>query len=348
MRGKRPSQQVSLLWFRQSLRLSDHPALTAAIHAGRPIVPVYILDDETPGAWRLGGASRWWLAQSLKSLEKELRVMGSQLILRRGRYGEVIRSLISETNAKGLYFTRGYEPFQRTAEEQLAKLVPALGVECSCFGGHLLVEPESLRKKSGGNYRVFAPFFKALLGQISPSPPLPPPAKLESPAKWPASEALENWKLEPAKPDWAAGLRECWTVGEASARNRLRHFTGSLLEAYCNGRERPAENGTSKLSPHLAFGEISPRQVWNAVSAASAAAAPGADAAAEAYLRQLAWREFSYHLLFHFPGLPDKPLRPEFDVFPWRKDVDKLRAWQKGKAGYPIVDAGMRELWHTG
>ncbi len=337
---------VALLWFRRDLRLSDHPALTAAIEARARIVPVYILDNETPGNWRMGGASRWWLARSLRSLEKSLRDLGSRLILRRGPVEQVLRKLATETGASAVYFTRGYEPFQRKLENELKEGLLSQGVECRRFGGQILFEPEKLLNKSGEPFRVYTPFYKNLAGHEPPRFPLPAPAQLAPPAVWPQSDVLESWALEPAKPDWAGGLRAAWTVGEDAARSRLQRFIADVLARYRHQRNLPGTDGTSRLSPHLAFGEISPRQVWS--SCAFAAEAAGTPALAETYLKEIAWREFSYHLLFHFPELPEKAFKPEFDAFPWEANPAGLEAWQKGQTGYPIVDAGMRQLWQTG
>ncbi len=337
------SAPAALVWFRRDLRLADHPALYAAAESGASIVPVYILDDETAGEWRLGGASRWWLAQSLRALDKSLVRLGSRLILRRGPADEVLRQLIFETGAKAVYFTRGYEPYQRLLEEELEKTLPARRRR---FGGHVLFEPDTLANASGEPYRVHTPFYKALQQREPPGAALLSPAALPAPSRWPRSDGLADWGLEPTKPDWAGGLRETWTPGEMAAYARLRLFIDKSVSSYRDERNRPGSNSTSRLSPYLAFGEISPRQVWHAVRAAGESA--GASSLGEAYLREVAWREFSYHLLFHFPHLPGKAFKPEFGRFPFREDAHALSAWQEGRTGYPIVDAGMRQLWRTG
>jgi deoxyribodipyrimidine photo-lyase len=336
------SAPAALVWFRRDLRLADHPALMAAAESGARIIPVYILDDETPGEWKLGGASRWWLAQSLRALEKSLARLGSRLILRRGPADRTLRQLIFETGAKAVYFTRGYEPYQRRLEEDLEKTLPA---RCRRFGGHILFEPEKLFNGSGEPYRVYTPFYKAL-AQREPGAPLLAPKALTSPSRWPKSDNLPDWGLEPSKPDWAGGLREAWTPGEMTAYARLRLFIDNSVSRYRDERDHPGRASTSRLSPCLAFGEISPRQVWHAVRFAEESA--GNSGLGEAYLREIAWREFSYHLLFHFPHLPERAFRPEFERFPFREDAAALAAWQTGRTGYPIVDAGMRQLWHTG
>ncbi len=342
-RSDTPAGASAIVWFRRDLRLSDHLALAAALSDGVRVIPLYILDDETPGDWPMGGASRWWLAQSLQALDESLRGLGSRLILRRGRADRVLCKLAGETGAQAVYFTRGYEPFQRRLEERLKG---ELGVAIRRFGGQILVEPEKLRNKSGEPFRVFTPFYKALLNGESPKPPLLPPKELPGPSSWPQSDKLESWELEPTRPDWAGGLRAAWTAGEAAAHRRLALFLDTMADSYPAQRNSPGTDGTSRMSPHLSFGEISPRQIWHATL--DAAQLVGKPNLGGAYLREVVWREFSYHLLFHFPTLPEQPFKPEFAAFPWRNDDAALRAWQKGQTGYPIVDAGMRQLWQTG
>ena len=334
-----------LVWFRRDLRLADHAALNAAFESGLAIIPVYILDDGTPGEWRMGGASRWWLAQSLRALEKSLRRLGSRLILRRGKTERVLPDLIAETSATAIYFTRGYEPFQRTLEERL-KWALGRSAQLRRFGGQILFEPEKIANASGDPFRVYSPFYRALTRREPPNAPLAAPPALPSPSSWPRSERFEDWGLEPTKPDWADGIKAAWTPGEMAAYARLRLFIDRAVSKYRDQRNNPGSDSTSRLSPYLAFGEISPRQVWHAVLTAAEAA--GQSDMGEAYLREIAWREFSYHLLFHFPNLPEKAFRPEFENFPFREDKHALSVWQKGQTGYPIVDAGMRQLWQTG
>ena len=334
-----------LLWFRRDLRLADQPALRAALGTGRPVIPVYVLDDETPGKWRLGRASRWWLAGSLRALGAELEKRRSRLILRSGESVAELVRLAGETGAAEVYFSRGYEPWAVTLETSLAEAAHKRGIVCRRFAGHVLNEPEALRNRSGDPFQMFTPYWKAALAKEPPAAPLPSPRNIPGAERWPESETLEQWTLEPAKPDWAGGLRQTWTPGEAGAARRLQAFIDDALATYGSERNLPGVEGTSRLSPHLAFGEISPRQCWHAVQSASEG---GAGKGAESFLRELYWREFSYHLLFHFPNLPEEPLRPAFAGFPWRRDRKALRAWQKAETGYPIVDAGMRQLWSIG
>lgn len=332
-----------IVLFRQDLRLYDHRALTAAITTGQPIIPVYILDDETPDAWRLGGASRWWLHQSLLALNQELEKLGSRLILRRGIIPRTLETLIEESGATAIYASRSYEPWASGLEKCLADN----RVSFKRFTGSLLFEPETLRTKGGNPFRVFTPFYKACLKLESPKQPLPKPECLLAPSTWPRSEHLDAWSLSPTKPDWAKGFSKVWQPGEAGARDRLQHFLNQVMIGYDDHRDRPDRPGTSRLSPHLHFGEISPHQCWHAVQdqlTGDSILTQGSGS----FLRELVWREFSYHLLFHWPDLPSKAFRPEFEAFPWKEDQTALQAWQKGQTGYPIVDAGMRELWQTG
>ncbi len=310
------------------------------------LIPVYILDDETPGKWRIGGASRWWLAQSLRALAASLERAGSRLVLRRGQAVRVLSDLIKETGAGAVYFTRGYEPFQRKLEDELKGELQRLGAQHRRFGGQILLEPEKIKNAAGEPFRVYSPFYRALAQGEAPGEPLLAPAAIPGPRLWPHSEDLESWSLEPAKPDWADGLREAWKPGEIAAYARLRLFVDRSVSRYRDARNTPGADSTSRLSPYLAFGEVGPRQIWHAVLTAAEAA--GQSSMGEAYLREIAWREFSYHLLFHFPDLPEKAFKPAFENFPFKEDKGKLTAWRKGLTGYPIVDAGMRQLWRTG
>ncbi len=336
-----------LQWFRQDLRLADHRALSAALATDQPIIPVYILDDDTPAPWSLGGASRWWLHQSLAALSLDLENIGSRLILRRGPTTEMLSTLLEETNADAIYVTRSYEPWARKLEEQVRDQCEKNVVHFKRFAGSLLFEPEALRTKAGDPFRVFTPFYKACLGLEPPKPPLPRPKRLPCPSTWPKSDALDDWSLLPTEPDWAVGFGENWQPGEAGAKKRLSSFVDKAMAGYSDQRNRPDRPGTSRLSPYLHFGDISPHQCWHTVEDRLASDGRGASGG-RSFLRELIWREFSYHLLFHWPNLPTNAFRPEFEAFPWRRDDEALKAWQRGRTGYPIVDAGMRELWQTG
>ena len=336
------SQSPVIVWFRRELRLADNPALTAAVKSGVPLLPLYILDDETPGEHRMGGASRWWLHGSLEALDDSL---GGHLCLRTGAAPKVLANLLDETGATSIHATQGHLPWDARLEEAVASLCNERGAALHLHPGRLLFAPEAVHTKSGDPYKVFTPFWKACFSLPEPRTPLKAP-KLGTFAKA-KGETLAGLKLRPPKPDWAGGLRTTWQPGEAAARERLTDFIDGALGAYPKTRDHFDFDATSRLSPYLHFGEISPNQIWYSVRHASHAA-PGKAQGAEAFLRQLGWREFSSHLLYRFPEMPEKPLRPAFADFPWRGDKTALRAWQRGQTGYPIVDAAMRQLWQTG
>lgn len=335
-----------IVWFRNELRLADHPALSAAAETGAAILPLYILDDATPGRFRVGGASRWWLHDSLAALGKDLAKRGGRLCLRQGNAPDVLTTLLAETGASGIYATCMYEPWEPVLEKAVAKACQARGADFRLFGGRLLYRPDAILTGEGNPYRVFTPFWKACLAADPPRAPIAVP-KLKTFAEA-ESDRLDAWKLQHTRPDWAGGLRETWCPGEAAALARLGAFIDNGLANYADGRNRLDLNETSRLSPYLHFGEISRTQVWSAVTHAAESVGASTERGAEAYLRELGWREFSYHLLYHFPNMPSEPLRCEFADFPWGDDPTALAAWQKGNTGYPIVDAAMRELWHTG
>ena len=328
-----------LFWFRRDLRLADNIALTRAAESGRSIIPLYIVDSQD-----IGGAGRWWLHHSLASLDRELRSRGSSLVLRTGRPEQILADLTTESGADAVYFNRRYEPASRAQE---AALADALGPSVDAIGceDNLISRPDDLRTQSGGYYRVFTPFWKASSALGAPPEPRPVPTSLRFTEHAVQSASLDELGLLPTAPDWAGGLRDTWTPGEQAALQHIDELAPTLA-GYAANRDRPDLDVTSRLSPHLHFGEISPRQVWHGVRRLEALGR--SLAGAEAFLRQLYWREFSAYLLYHFPQLPTAPLRPEFEYFPWSDDEEHLRAWQQGKTGFPIVDAGMRQLWHTG
>lgn len=343
-----------IVWFRQDLRLGDHPALTAAASVGVPVIPLFVLDDETPGDRRLGGASRWWLAHSLRSLAKSLKAIKSRLILRRGKAEEILLDLARETGAHAVHATRMVEPWARAMDHRLGDRLAKHGATFELHNGALLFEPGTIRTEAGGVFRVYTPFARAALKASAPRKPIKAPRSLQAPSHWPASETLDDWQLLPKHPDWAGGLRSAWTSkfargepGEEGAQAHLEHFLSAGLKHYARDRDRPSIEGTSRLSPHLHFGEISPNSVWWAVRA-YAAAHRGQEDGLDKFLKEMLWREFSHHLLVEFFNLPEEPFRAEFRAFPWRKDAAAFRTWTKGETGYPIVDAGLRELWTTG
>jgi deoxyribodipyrimidine photo-lyase len=324
---------TSLLWLRQDLRLHDHPALIAAAHDGT-VVPVYILDDDAPGAWAIGGAQRWWLHHSLVALAKALEAKGSKLILRKGPAVATLKLLMDETGAGQVHAIRHYEPWWRKVED-------ALGDALCLHDGNHLARPEHVRTGSGTPFKVYSGFWRALSQMMPPAEPEPAPDAVPAPDRWPKSETLADWALLPSKPDWSTGFGEDWTPGEAAALERAEDFADKV-DDYEAMRNLPAEEGTSRLSPHLHFGEISPRALWHAVDG---------HRDAEKFRKELAWRDFTDGVVMAMPNYADANGRPNFDRLPWRKgpeaDADML-AWQQGRTGYPIVDAGMRQLWTTG
>ncbi|HTP77210.1 MAG TPA: deoxyribodipyrimidine photo-lyase [Rhizomicrobium sp.] len=330
-----------ICWFRQDLRLADNPALAAAQADGSPIVALFVLDDETPGIWRAGGASRWWLHHSLQSLGDSLEEIGGSLVLRRGRAESVVCGLADEMGAKAVVWNRAYEPYAIERDKRLKAALLARGIGAESFGGSLLREPWEVRTAAGTPFKVFTPYWRAGFAQWQPSPPLPAPTSLRSAIAAIESESLADWNLTPSNPDWSGGLRTAWHPGEPSAQFQLSGFLARLSE-YAGSRDAPAAAATSRLSPHLHFGEISPRQIWHAVSSQPPSSS------AEKFLSEIGWREFSHHLLFYNPQLPHAPLDPKFAAFPWSSDAEKFVRWTRGRTGFPIVDAGMRELWATG
>jgi deoxyribodipyrimidine photo-lyase len=332
-----------ILWFRQDLRLADNPALIHAAETGRPIVPVYILDQGSR-VRPMGAASLWWLDKSLGALDAALRERGSRLILRRGDSEAELRRLIEETGAGAVFLNRLFEPDAFARDADIAHALQAEGIECRGWNGTLLARPGSVLNGSGQPYKVFTPFLKALLAAAVPPPPVAAPVRIATPTA-PASDDLDAWGLHPTRPDWSGGFD--WTPGEARAEATLSAFLSHGLKTYSVGRDIPAEPATSRLSPHLHFGEISP---WRAVQAGRQAADAGRVHASEVekFVAEIGWREFSAHLLHAFPQMTDTTFRPEYDAMPWRDDPAALEAWKRGRTGYPMVDAGMRELWATG
>lgn len=336
-----------IVWFRDDLRLSDHPALHAAVGTGSAVVCLYILDETLPFPARpLGAAARWWLARSLRSLKQSLDAIGARIALRRGPAAQIITDLAQETGAKTVFWNDiAYEPCE-TQANQVALSLEVIGVSSHRFPGDLLVTPAQIRNKEGRGLRVFTPFWKRVQALGAPPQPLPAPKALK-PGPWTRGDKLEDWHLEPTRPDWAGGLRETWTPGEESAQVRLGTFLKMGVAGYSGDRDRPDRAGTSGLSPHLRLGEISPRQIWYAARFA-ADERPAVSGDVEKFLSELGWREFCRHLLFDVPDLAVRNLQPRFDAFPWQHSDKALTAWQRGRTGYPIVDAGMRELWQTG
>ncbi len=336
----------TIVWFRHDLRLDDNPALLAAAKRGA-VVPVFIWSPEEEAPWEPGAASRWWLHHSLAAVAASLEKAGSPLVIRRGPSLATLRKLASETGATHVAWNRRYEPAVVKRDTAVKKALSDDGLSVESFNGGLLYEPMNVATKEGRPYQVFTPFWRALLSRPEPAEPAAAPKKLASAGKA-ASQSIDSLGLLP-RIDWAGTMRETWSPGEAGARKRLATFLEKRLDDYGTERDRPDHEGTSALSPHLHFGEISPRRVWHAVrEAAGGRPAAKMQGSPEVYLRELGWREFAHHLLFHFPHTANKPLREDYARFPWAKDPVGLRAWQKGRTGFPIVDAGMRQLWATG
>jgi deoxyribodipyrimidine photo-lyase len=318
---------AQIIWFRQDLRLTDQAAVAAAATAG-PVLPVYVLDDAAPGHWARGGASRWWLHHSLTSLDASLRERGAQLILLKG---DAVQQLIALSAAHGsapIHALEHHEPWARRQQAQL-------GERLHLYPGLTLRHPELVRTGSGGAFKVFTPFWRALQAMLPPALPTPAPPQLVMADAAPQGDRLGAWQLLPSRPNWAKAFPDYWQPGEAGAAARIAQMAPKA-KAYASARDFPAIDATSGLSPHLHFGEVSPAQVWHGVGDA------------EPLLRQLAWRDFSLGLLHHSPDFPDRNWKRSFDAFPWRNDPMALAAWQRGQTGYPIVDAGMRQLWATG
>jgi deoxyribodipyrimidine photo-lyase len=332
-----------LLWFRQDLRLSDNPALAAALERRSPVIPVFIWAPEEEGRWPPGAASRWWLERSLASLHAELLKRGSRLMVRRGPTSEALSRLAAESGAGAVFWNRRYEPAAVARDREVELKLRPRGLAAESFNASLLFEPWTIRNASGQPFRIFTAFWRACLRGSAAPGSRNAPTRLPSPEDWPPSLDLAELGLEPAV-DWAGGLREAWEPGEPGARRLLQRFLREALVEYPANRDRPGIAGTSRLSPHLHFGEIGPGQIWRAILGLPNAGG----AACQAYLRQLGWREFAYHLLYHHPESPHRALRPEFAAFPWRAHPARFQAWKQGKTGYPLVDAGMRELWSTG
>lgn len=343
------SPAPTLVWFRRDLRLQDNPALAAAADRGGPVIALFVLDDDDAGVWKPGGASRWWLHHSLAALAKALDSAGTPLVLRRGNAIDVIDALINETGADAVYWNRRYEPWAKERDSRIKEALKKRGLDMRSFNGNLLYEPWEITTKQDTPFKVFTPFWREVQAMGDPAPPLSAPKTLTAPRSTPESDELDAWSLLPRDPDWSGGLRDTWTPGEDGAVERLDRFLDRDAAGYGKRRNLPGVSGTSGLSPHLHFGEVSPRRIWHAARAVSEArGAQSADQGTATFLSEIGWREFSYNLLFNNPSLPETSLRAEFEDFPWREDPEGLSAWQRGRTGYPIVDAGMRELWHTG
>lgn len=332
---------IAIHWFRQDLRLQDNPALAAAIAHGQ-VLPVYILDDVNADQWRMGAASRWWLHHSLRELD---RALDHRLWVLAGDPAVLLPELARDHKATLVTWNRCYEPWRITRDTALKQALRDAGLEVNSHNASLLFEPGTLVKDDGTPYKVFTPFYKQALALGFDTTHVQTPDRIACiPCSQPADK-IERLRLQPST-NWYGGLQEQWQPGEKGAHTRLQQFLEQGLHDYRDGRDFPARQSVSRLSPHLHFGEISPRQALAA--ARDAAQVDGHEAQAEHFIRELMWREFSYALLYFFPELTAANLKPMFDAFPWQKNADLLQKWQQGQTGFPLVDAGMRELWKTG
>lgn len=331
----------AIVWFRQDLRLDDNPAFTDACrhHA---IIPIYILDEATSP---IGGAQRWWLHHSLTSLNESLKKIGLDLCLRQGKALDILGQLVRDYQIETIYWNRCYEPAAIARDTAIKEFFQKAGIRVISSNGSLLNEPWKISNLAGHFFKVFTPFWRACLKQMT----IPEQYKIShSPQRLEVnSESLASWKLLPTKPNWAKAFGDYWQPGEEGAHIKLADFVDINLKGYSASRDEPAEDTTSKLSPHLHFGEISPWQIWRAIETVKLDQYCDLKSV-ERFLSEIGWREFSYHLLYHSPTLPNANFKSDFNTFPWENDDISLKCWQEGKTGYPIIDAGMRELWHTG
>lgn len=338
------SAPPTLLWLRRDLRLSDHPGWHAALSAGGPVIPVFVLDPLIERDW--GAAPLWRLGESLAALSRSLGARGSRLILRRGEACETLKSLASETGARRVVWSRLHEPDRAAEDRKVASALRSDGIEAEAVDGFLLHEPEGVETSDGGHYRVFTPFWRAIRSIEIPEPH-PAPRSLAPPDAWPERDALPDWCLGRAMRRGADIVSRHAVVGEDAAEGRLGAFVANSLGRYGSERDRLDRDATSGLSENLTYGEISPRRIWHAALAAEERD-PSAARSAEAFRRELAWREFAWHLLHHAPHLTRRAWREEWDDFPWRPDNPDAERWRRGMTGVAVLDAAMRQLYVTG
>lgn len=334
---------TAIVWLRQDLRLTDNPALYHAVRQHDDVILLYILDDSIP--WSMGRAQRWWLHHSLTELQKQLKRYQVKLTLKSGNPQDILITICNLHQISSVYWNRRYEPFNIEHDTEIKKKLINLGITVHTYNGYLLHEPWEILNKQGNYFKVFTPFWRtasatSVSSHIYPKPSLKQQCIVDS-------DMLDDWKLLPHKPNWAVNFDTLWSPGELAAQKRLDYFIINLLQDYPKNRDIPAVDATSRLSPHLHFGEISPKQIWHAIKNISLQK-PHLENSAEHFLRELGWREFSYYLLYYFPNLAEKNFKKEFDHFSWSSNTSHLKAWQRGNTGFPLIDAGMRELWHTG
>ncbi len=336
------NQKRAVVWFRKDLRLKDHPTLLAALSDGLEIIPIFIWDPKAKDIWRPGEASRWWLHQSLLHLSQSIDRLGGSILFLIGNPQEILLRVCRDYGATAVYYGRCYEPSSLRLESSIETIFSESDIRCQSFNSNLLHEPWEVSNQSGSPYRVFTPYWRSARASVFTPPLAYSPSSLSFAR--PASTPLESLNLLPENP-WHNKLTPLWDVSESGAKVLMNRLYSDIAPAYHSRRDFPADDGTSRLAPYLAWGNISPRQVCSAV--------PGLDSqnhqlVDNKFLAQIGWREFSYHLLHYFPHIPDAPLREKYSKFPWRDDHASFKAWQQGKTGYPFVDAGMRQLWATG
>ncbi|MEX0828846.1 MAG: deoxyribodipyrimidine photo-lyase [Nitrospirales bacterium] len=343
------SSSPSIVWFQNDLRLTDNPALSAAVRRKQPLICLYVWNPDGTGYGMPGAASRWWLHHSLQSFSDHLKAAGNDLTIRMGNTSEVLSNLVRDFPKAHVFWNQSCEPMNQKIERNFLNFLEAEKVEGHGFHGNTLVDPSTILTQAHNPYRVFTPFWKRLQATLSGSPPLPAPRSLPPPPSGTLNGvALDSLELRPTI-DWAQGIHESWTPGERGAQTALKNFLRTPATVYAMDRDRPDLPHTSRMSPHLHFGEMSPGKLWHSIQHAKQKNHKAQDRKSyDAYLRQIAWREFARYLLFHFPYTVNKPLYANYQAFPWRHETVSLRAWQRGLTGFPIVDAGMRELWHTG
>ncbi len=336
--SRNSAQSASLVWLRRDLRLDDQPAFTAALAVGGPVVPVFIWAPEEEAPWTPGAASRWWLHHALKDLDAQLRAKGSQLVLRAGASEKELLKLARETGASNVFWSSASAPHLKARDTKTAASLLAAGLQVKEVPGAYLFNPDKILNQSGKPFQVFTAFWRRCLEEPPPGTPKKLAAQVlgeQTPAAWPHSLSVDALGLLPKIP-WDKAFYAAWEPTSAGARRRLHTLAKETWKNYPRARDLPAEDGTSRLSPYLHFGQVSPRQAW------------AAGLQSKKFLAEIGWREFAHYLLHHFPQMPEQPLREDFKRFPWRRDARLLRAWQQGQTGYPLVDAGMRQLWQTG
>ncbi|MCB1463088.1 MAG: deoxyribodipyrimidine photo-lyase [Nitratireductor sp.] len=332
-----------IVWLRTDLRITDNPALHHAAATGAPVIPLYIHDVSSKGIRPPGAAQNWFLHHALEGLKTRLAKLGAPLIVASGQSADVLDRVLAQTGAKSVFWNRRYVPAETGIDRAIKQDLSGRGIEAKSYQAGLLHEPTRLLTGSGQPYRVFTPFWKALMRDEAPRGPMPAPRHL---AAWSGkldSEELAALGLLPKRPDWAGGLRQTWKPDEEGAADLLGEFLDVGLSGYADGRDYPGKAHVSHLSPYLRWGIVSPNQLWHAIRHADAH-----ERDKEKFLQELGWREFCHHQLFHYPELPRKNFNPRFEAFEWIENSSHVYAWRKGQTGYPVVDAGMRELWRTG